>query len=274
VNPRTRSRKTRLPWLIALTTAIVLAGCSPATSPSTPMATPNLSGNWQIQSGSSVTTPIPAGYLQGALQTQGSQVTGTLFTGSVCNLPEVLSYTGSVDSMGNLTLTSPGVSVQLLVPTNPETVATGTLNAGALPGGRAVCNTIEGLTPAVGVQIAPLTGTFSGPITASSSSATVSVALTQSTTPNTQGQFPLTGTLTFTGACASVIPISGTVAGTAVVLQETLSPTSPPPSLNVGILANTNPAASQIVPSAITFSPTPCSTAGGTTTYTGTLTRQ
>lgn len=273
--------KTHVKLLVSFATAFTLTGCTvmPSTMFSTP-ATSDLSGNWQIQQGSQITWPTKGVSLVGALQSQGSQLTGTFYTDSVCSAPAVVNYTGSVDSMGNLNLATLGVSVQLLLPTAPPTFATGTVTAGALPGVGPVCNAILGNAPAVGAQIASLTGTFTGAVDASPNlplpTGTVTATLTQSATPNASGQFPLTGTVTFTsGACSVSTPVSGAVGGLGVTLATSVVPANPVSAESVSLSASTNLAASQLATTGILFTPSPCSTSpSSSTTYNGTLTRQ
>ena len=69
-------------------------------------------------------------------------------------------------------------------------------------------------------QFAPLTGTYSGTLTnygTTSNSTNITAMLTQSTTPDADGRFPLTGTITATGACTGTFPLEPeTVSGNGV----------------------------------------------------------
>jgi hypothetical protein len=273
-----------LKLLAFLAAAFALTGCNGMTSsmPTTP-ATPTLSGNWQIQEGSLITWPPKGVSLVGAMQNQGSQLTGTFYTNSVCSGPAVVDYTGSIDSMGNLNLATMGVTVQLL-DTIPTAFATGTLTAGALPSQSPVCNAILGNAPAIGTQIASLTGTFTGPVDVSptlpTSPGTVTATLTQSATPNASGQFPLSGTVTFTsGTCSISTPVAGTISGLGLTLA---TPANPISAETVSLSAATSHTASQIATTptqlgttGFIFTPAPCSTIpSSSATYFGTLTRQ
>ena len=290
MNSHPRSKGTHLPLLTVLAATIALTGCSVIASSgsTTPSTTPyiptGLSGNWQIQSGTSLTpTPTPTSktpvFLTGALQVQGSQVTGTFNTVALCTTQPVFNYTGTFDSStGALTLaTTPlanVVSLQLAVPTNPTTVAVGTIGIAG-----EICALVLGPGPAVGVEIASVTGTFAGTVTASSSaspisSGTVSLTLAQSAAPNSSSQFPLAGTLTFTsGSCSNTTPVSGSISGLGLTLSSSSTPV--PGQDNVTLAGATNPTASQLSATGIVFSPSLCSTpASSSTTFTGTLTRQ
>jgi hypothetical protein len=248
-----------------LSSLVLLGGCGVGITPPT---TSNLTGNWQIQGGTAITSPPTGFYIVGALQSQGSQASGT-FTGLIPCTPPVINVTGSVDSMGNLNLTGGFVEVQLLVPANPNSLATGTLG-----GGGYLCQVVGG-GPAVGVEIAPLTGTFAGAVTSNGANGNFSMTITQSATSNASGQFPLTGTVTFSnGVCAESIlsTMSGTVSGVGMTLATGSIPVTG--QNYVSVVASTNPAATQLTATSIVFQPSPCSNGSSSSTFTGTLTRQ
>jgi hypothetical protein len=142
------------------------------------------------------------------------------------------------------------------------------------------CLALIALAPSVGVQIAPLNGTYTGTLTESAStvtspipSGTVSLALTQSSTPNTDGTFPLTGMFSFLGGgCQSGLPLTGTVSGEGITLNY---PSPAPGWTAVNFTASTNPTATKIAATSVVFTDSPCGISNtGSTTYTGTLTRQ
>src|ERR1017187_8837535 len=76
----------------------LLGGALPATP--TPMSQSSLTGNWQIQAGTAITSPPTVPYLVGALQDNGGQLSGTFSTGqpSVANPVVVISYSGTYNS--------------------------------------------------------------------------------------------------------------------------------------------------------------------------------
>ena len=246
---------------------IPLAGCG---SSSTPTPTPvSLSGNWQIQSGTAI-TPVNEGgiFLTGSLQFEGAQVTGTMNVTASCILQDTQSLTGLIDSSGNLTLAAspiPDVEALLVIPSNATQVATGTVSSAG-----EICN-IAFSGPGVGAQITAPSGTYTGPVTSGSSTGSVSLALTQSTTPNASGQFPLSGTLTYSATgCNEPLPVTGTISGTAITLASATTPVSG--QNYVSVTASTNQTATQLTASAMQFQPSPCSTsASSSATYTGTL---
>jgi hypothetical protein len=266
---------------LTLCCVVLLVGCAVQNNtPSTSTPTLGPAENWQIEQGTSITVP-PAGafLLTGALQTQGSQITGIFGGTPLCGTPQVLSFSGTIDSAGNLTLAPkpPYFYLQLAVPANPTTVSTGTM---AVTG--QFCALASAPAPAVGVEIASLTGNFSGqvnmvenPIVPLGMVANVSLALTQSNTPNASAQFPLTGSITYTNSpCSETIPVTGTVSGVGITVASASAPVSG--QNYVSFTGSTNPTATQLTASNILFEPIPCSTGAPTSTisFTGTVNRQ
>ena len=183
------SRSSRLFPLALL--PLALAGCGTgSTLPSTPA--PDLSGNWQIQSGGTTASPSQVGIaLFGALTSQGSAVSGTfrffdLGTTTACGFPAqpVITVTGSIDAARNLILTSQPflngsvLTVHLLVPSQAAEFADGTI---AVAG--TTCSFPSG--PAIGVEVPLVTGSFAGTIEPGTA-----------TNPGTTGGGPATLTLT------------------------------------------------------------------------------
>jgi hypothetical protein len=267
--------------------AIFLLGCTLPTGPTG--ASSPVTGNWQIQSGTALTSPPTVPYLVGALQGTNSALTGTFTTAQPGTLsPVVDSYSGTYDvAMGVLSLQSPlppelaGTIVTLSVPTNPTSLATGTLAF--------TCPICAGLTvtfPAVGAEIAPLNGTYTGtlsgtvttlpPATSTPISGTASVTFTQSTTPNANGQFPLTAAVTFPSSSGvGTVTLPGLVSGITLELstEPCVIPFAGAVCNVVGpgsvLFAYTNPTASQITVTSL-------NNAGATSAVnlTGTLTLQ
>jgi len=272
------SMRTRASIALLLPLACLL-GCS---LPYTPPPLSSNWANWQIQAGTAITSPPTAPYLVGALQGANSALTGTFNMQQAGSgvTPQVVNFTGTYDpTTGNLALTgSPvagmGIGVMLSVPADPTDVATGTLlfQCGVCANGLSL--------PAAGVQIAPLNGTYSGTVTGCLGSGntddcvgitgTASLVLTQSSTPNASGQFPLTGTITFPSSSnLGTITLSGTVAGEGITLTNPCPCAVSGPMIS--LTASTNPAATQITISNLNY------TGGGTdihVTFTGTLALQ
>jgi hypothetical protein len=235
-----------LPLLLAIPG---LTGCG--TSPTNPI-TSALSGNWQIQAGTTITSPPTGFYIVGAIQTQGSQVTGT-FTNQVACSPTVSDYTGSINSAGDLTLDATYDQAKLLAPAAPYTPTTGTLY-----GGGYLCLAVWG-GPAVGLEIPPFNGTYTGTLTSSTSATgTATLKVTQTSSPNANGQFPVSGTLDFTSSsCTSTTNVTGTISGTVVALTST----------GTTVSAYDN-AGGATLPTTVAFTSGAC----GATPYAGTLT--
>ena len=185
-----------------------LLGCTlPVTPPaSTNSPTTPLSGNWenwQIQAGAAITSP-PNTYpsFLGAIEIQGAQASGIFTTVEATGTTgQPLDYTGSFNpSTQDVTLATFGYGFGYTQPATPYTlVPVGVIGGCVYPPTYTgpECLAIASV-PSVGVQIAPLngtyTGTLTGTITTSSQTTpitgTASLTLTQSTTPNSSGQFP------------------------------------------------------------------------------------
>jgi hypothetical protein len=259
-----------------------LLGCSlPYTQPPQ-----TITGNWQIQSGTAITSPPTGLYLVGALQGSESAPTGTFNTVYTSGAnPAIISYTSTYDSStGSLSLIDSAatyIQAELTLPTDLNTLATGTIIYDPPPVCGIPCE-INKTTPAVGAEIAPLNGTYTGtlsgtlttylPATTTPISGTASVTFTQSTTPNSSGQFPLTGTVTFPSASGLLdtaqYQLGGTISGIGITLQYS-DPAMIGPG--IGLVGYTNPTAAQITVSNLYYAG---NGANILVTLTGTLTHQ
>jgi hypothetical protein len=210
--------RSSLSVLVAISLA-VLAGCgvNPATSISV-SAYPNLSGNWEAiglppQFSTGLTTPIAA--FLGALQTSNGNVTGTMRAVDTNQLApcvplnQDLTVSGTVSTSGNLVLTVPmaggTATLSATLNSDPQSFNTGLWTI--VDGSCAMASTSMAI-----VQFAPVTGTYSGTLTSfgtTNNATMVTAMLVQSPTPNADGQFPLTGTLTYagTGSCSGSYPL-------------------------------------------------------------------
>ncbi len=220
----------------------------------------DLSGNWQIQS---AFYQVPFS-MTGPMQIQGSQVTANLHTAVDLLLDgSLISYSGTYDSTtGTLTLTSApalvqqstvNVHVELTVSSNHTGDAPGTVG-------------ITGLHPSVGpwaataMEIPPLTGTYTGTLTSSTSTGSAILTVSQSSTPNGSGQFPVTGTLKLSApTCNDTASISGTISGARFILA----------SANATITGDDTGTGTTLT-TAIAFTSAACNAAN----YTGTLNLQ
>ena len=257
---------------------------------------PDLSGNWQIvsTSGSKPTTPPPGLVLVGSLSSQGSNVTGLFRLANLtlpyaCGTPlqQVVAVSGSIDSSRNLTLTSVPFSGSTLTMKFIVPLSIGPVGAGASLTPLAGTVAITGGTctfassTAIGSEIVSITGTFAGPLTASTYLAnppiptgTASLSLAQAASSQIDGQFPVTGTLKFTGGtCTSSTPLAGTVSGTELTLASAPTGLFNTSTTNMVILINL--ATGQLDVAILSYGLGPCNTGVTSfTQYTGSLTRQ
>jgi hypothetical protein len=259
-------------------TPMVIQQTSPTTPPPTAVPatiTASLSGNWAIaanyNSAATAATEPMTGFL-GALQFSNGSVSGILnavpFTTGVCagyiavNGGTVTVTGGVLDASNNLVLTFPiaggEASINAALGSNPQTLAYGSFQ---INGGSCAI----GATPMTIAQYAPLTGTYTGTfnlpnaqsnVPVANSSISVTAVLTQATTSNSLGQFPITGNITVTGACTDSVSFAGFTSG------DTFNYSASP-----YFTGSFDPTASNIY-SAV-YQSTHC-----TTSYQGTLTRQ
>lgn len=265
--------KLRIALLISCAT---LLGCGANVAPSaSPTNYLNLTGDWVVLAPPSPSTPLtvptPVADFTGALQSSGSSVLGTLRAISTV-FPPCVSFTqdlqasGTIDAKGNLTLSVPisgGTATIAASITTLESYSNGTWQ---IAGG-----TCAMPTTAISIaEFAPATGTYTGVLNVMDlttnlpvpgTATTVAATLTQSTTPNADGQFQLSGTVTATGACTGSFPITNEVVSGGIFM--TVNPANPPGVLNGGIL----PTATTLIAD---LDPASC----GSQIYSGTLTRQ
>jgi hypothetical protein len=268
--------------VLALVSLATIAGCALPSASSNP-SQPGTGAweNMQIQAGTAITSPPSGLYFVGAVQAGGSQ-SGAVFTsaGPTGSDPQTVldflgtynSSTGAVDLFPATTnsaayaisYTSPSANMVI-----PVGIITGCVYPLSYQGPE--CLAIASINPAVGVQIVPLTGTYTGTLTngTPSMSGTATLTLTQSATPNSSGAFPLSGTITFpSGSGFGTVPLGGTVAGEGITLSDSsTAPNSPTANLTAAV----SPDGSQITVSNLLYSnfgP------GAVFIYTGTLTRQ
>jgi hypothetical protein len=202
---------------LALPLAAIL-GCGSSPTASAPAQYLNVNGNWEalgLQSPPTVglTTPIAA--FMGALQSTNGTVTGTLrafdasnFLNPCVAFTQDLAATGTLTPAGNFVVTVPiSNGTATLTATLSANLQTFTQGSWQIVGGACAMPS----TPMAITQYAPVTGTYTGTLTAygTTTSTAISAVLTQSTTPDLDGRFPLTGTVTAPGICSgtfSLIP--------------------------------------------------------------------
>jgi hypothetical protein len=266
--------------LTLLLPVAALIGCTvPSSTSSAPTSPTGSWENWQIQAGTAITSP-PNTYpsFLGAIQIQGTQASGIFTTvyapGTPTPSSTVEDYAGSfVSSTGDVTLATYGYGFSYTEPGTPYTLVPVEVIGGCVYPPTYTgpeCLALINLSPAVGVEIAPLNGTYTGTLTdsaAPSMSGTATLILTQSSTPNSSGAFPLTGTITFPSASnLGTTPLGGTVSGEGITLGYLSAAVIGPA---ISLTASTNPTATQLSVSNLTWAET-----GPSFTFTGTLTRQ
>jgi hypothetical protein len=224
-------------------------------------------GNWQFQTGSSLTASGII-HLSGPLEIANGAISGQLETAAPCSQTEPRTFSGTLNATtGALTLTTatPGVEGQFTMAS--ASAGTGTLAGGAMGYDAGYsCLALIGPTPSIAVEIPTLTGTYTGTVTSTTgATATATLTLSQSVTPNTAAAFPLTATLQFTaGSCSASSSLSGSISGASYSLASATATGASVSGLdNAG--GQTLPAVSILVPAG---------SCGGAGTLTGTLTLQ
>jgi hypothetical protein len=254
-----------------------LLGCAlpPSSNPSPPLT--GSWENWQIQAGSAITSPPTGLYFTGAVQTSGTQ-SAAVFT-TVLGIPtpstltQVLNFLGTYNSATGAVDLLPAASGPYLAAISFTQPSTNTVVPVGVIGGCVYplnyqgpeCLAITSIS-AVGTSIAPLNGTYTGTLTDSTTpslSGAGSLTLTQSTTPDSSGAFALTGTITF--PTLGTFPLTGTVSGEGIALNYCSAAVIGP---CIALSGSTNPAATQITVTNLTFSET---VSGPPPTFTGTL---
>lgn len=218
----------RIVGLLFFSFAALVCGCgsgssgttsstAPPPTPPTQSFTPALNGNWALHLTSGSGAVNDGG---GNFTTAGSKVSGTVFLEpSSCFVTLVngfgqldsIAVAGTVTSSGALTLTSsPVQGVEVL--TIKGTVSSSGLNAAtySVAGG---CDAGDGGTVS-GWAAPPLDGTYTGNfISKSGITNGVSVTITQSSQPGSNGMYSASGSATFASSCFSTGTFSPTDAG-------------------------------------------------------------
>ena len=227
--PRMTTLKLQAHFRLLVTTLFTasLLGCGGV--PPTPAPVfPNITGNWQFEvgspgSGNTILIGSPIATLSGSLSSTGGKVTGILTALSISVTPCIGSNTdiqvsGTIDSAGNLNLTAPiagGVATLTAVVQNP-----------ALPGFNGTYQVVGGpcaqaSSGLLSVEVPNISGTYAGtlkqPTAQGTGSLTVKAMLVESTAPNADGKYPLTGSVTYSGDCTGTFSFNnGLVSGVNV----------------------------------------------------------
>jgi len=261
---------------------VALLACG--SNPPSP-APPTLSGNWEADSVQFLNYPgVPTlMHFAGPLQFSNGTVTGTITAtvlggvypdGSLApgcgpSAPPT-SVSGSLDANNNFQLSVPVAGgTATLTATLSSTPTTAIEGSFQIVGGSCAA----GASTMSIAQYNPVLGTFTGSLDVSTDPVIkiqMSAVLNQSTTP-TNGQYPLSGTVTVTGACNTTFTLNP---ADSFVIGDSISASTTPLPVTVGpvLTGTTDPTADRISFTLFvddTQPPTPC-----VGPYSGTLTRQ
>ncbi|MGA1983688.1 MAG: hypothetical protein ABSG84_14630 [Acidobacteriaceae bacterium] len=209
--------KLRITLLLPLA-ALLACGSTPSGT-STQTNAYNFSGDWGVRTEANPDTIQITGF-SGALSATAGVVSGELTTYTnpftPCMTPSItpVPVSGTVSADGNLTLSLPvaggTATLSATLTTNLNTFASGTYQV--VGGTCAMAATAMQIA-----QYAPLSGTYTGTFSVLNSydlptpgtATTITAVLSQSAT-NTGAEFPVTGTVTTTGACVVSFTLSNT----------------------------------------------------------------
>jgi hypothetical protein len=193
-----------------------LSGCSSVPTVHAATSFSHVIGNWQFSSSSANAAALPG--LAGSLTVDGSQVSGILHP--LASPYDCVTYktsfpvTGSIDSLGNLSLTSNGFSGGNLTLTGRLSDSQNTLTNASYSVTKGVCALLS--SHATGTQFNPIAGTYSGTIHSDTGkSLAVSTLLTQSTLSDNNGTYHLQGNSTL-GSMQPCLPTAPTVSNSTV----------------------------------------------------------
>jgi len=217
------------------------------------MTYPSLTGNWQIQTGPMPSQGIPTAagiLLTGSLVQTGSDVTGTLLFEDLrsplnpcAQYLTTLAISGTISSSGAVRLASPVGGGTATIALSWPTTATPFVDATiTITGGTCAL----AATPSLAGLIPNISGTYSGNVTITntttqaSSTGTATLQLGQLSSPNSQGQFALSGTLAVTSSvCSETSAMNGEVGGLSF---ELTLPDPNSPAADVSLNGATDPA--------------------------------
>jgi hypothetical protein len=188
--------------VLLATMALVLTACPAMTDGPQTTLTP---GNWSVTATSS-NSEVGTFKVGGNLTQSGNALSGSMYVvGSMCfDVSQPVAFTGTVSGT-DVTLTSADVNGQVFSVTATSTDSSTLSGTYTVTGGCAGSDSGTATASAV----LSISGTWSGPVIgAGGPSVTLSMTLAQGTVASSDGSFPLTGTLTYSGSSCSV---SGTI---------------------------------------------------------------
>jgi hypothetical protein len=141
-------------------------------------------------------------------------------TGSPCpSFFDKFPVSGTIDGQGNLSVKSSTVSGLVLFLTGVLATDRASVSNGSyhFTGGCAAAET----STLTGVKVKPLTGLFTGTMQGNGNSVNISTQLTQATTSDADGLFPLAGTFAVANGCDETFTLNGaSVVGDVVHLYS------------------------------------------------------
>jgi len=207
MNVTKRMKSARISVFIAL--SFLLTGCGSDHAKSG-MVPGLAAGNWTLTANSASSGTF---YVGGNMSQSKSNIAGTMYViSSSCFDPsQPIAFSGTVKN-GAVTLTSIADSNGQTISINATIVSASNMNGTySIMGG----NCANGDTGSLNANIVPtVTGIWAGPIQGSGGSdVTLSMSITQATTPSSDGSFALTGNLTYYNSACSV---TGTITNSSI----------------------------------------------------------
>jgi len=199
---------------VAAALTLSLIGCGAAASSNLAVT----QGNWAFTATSSakiVNKQVASFVLGGNLSQSGDKLSGTLTVDqSGCIAPQTIAFTGTVKG-SDITLTSAAFDGNVIS-------VTGTANKDSLTGSYTVTGGCAD-DGTISANVVPsISGTWTGTVFVSDSPATISVALTQSSSASENGSFVLSGTATYTGSvceASATITEGSSISGSQLTLN-------------------------------------------------------
>ena len=258
----------------------LLAGCSAGiTNANSSSAYTDASGNWQFKSTATAAARLSS--LGGSLTVNGTAVSGILHplsaTGQCLSTSTPVPVSGAIDLAGHLTITGPisrgtlTLSGTLSTDRKSLTSATYTVTGGdcAFPAAKSVFARDDSSNPVTAEQFQPVSGTYAGTLTTGDGETfSLSSTLTQTSQPDADGVYHVSGTATSPGNTCLPTSLPATA---STIDGGSISTTYTDPSTGTSITAtgSTSPDSATI-----TIASWSITSVCGSDSGTGTLTRQ
>lgn len=184
-----------------------------------------VSGNWELASSSVQAAPLPQ--LSGSFSGDSTAITGLFHTtaSGACITPQtIVTLNGRADARRNLVLTSASfdngsvLTIRGVLAPDGHSILNASYN---VTGGACAFTAQNGtsLAPMIAAQYLPISGNYAGTfVDVDGDSLPVSATLTQTTQPDANGVFHLTGNATFPGNPCLTSPVvtDSTVTGSSL----------------------------------------------------------